>query len=122
MTVEPLGETSGFPFLGEGTRAQLQPCVVVLMALATGLPSCVVDSQVALLGWLQLLGESFPELSWTLHRQHSSAPGEALQLCVLPRTEMPLLGQLNLFQLYCGCTLRGSQLSPDQSRGITKEL
>lgn len=76
-----------------------------------------------LLGWLQMLGEGFPELSWTLHKQHSSAPGEALQLCVLPRIwEMPPLGQLNLFQLYCGCTLRGSQLSPDQSRGTTKEL
>lgn len=77
----------------------------------------------SLLGWHQMLGEGFAELSWTLHKQHSPAPGEALQLSVLPRTwEMPLLGQLNLAQLCCGCTLRGSQLSPDLSRGTTKEL
>lgn len=51
------------------------------------------------------------------------APEEALQLPVLPRTwEMPLLGQLNLVQLCCGCTLSGSQLSPDLSRGTPKEL
>lgn len=32
--------------------------------------------------------------------------GKALQLPVLPRTwEVPLLGQLKLFQLCCGCTL-----------------
>lgn len=33
MTMEPIAETAGFPFLGEGTRTQLQPCVVMLMAL-----------------------------------------------------------------------------------------
>lgn len=48
MTVELVGEAAGFPFLGEGTRTQLWPCVLVLMALDIGLQSRVVDSQVAL--------------------------------------------------------------------------
>lgn len=33
MMVEPIGETAGFPFLHEGLRTQLQPLVVMLMAL-----------------------------------------------------------------------------------------
>lgn len=68
----------------------------------------MVVSACSLLGWLQILGEGFPELSWTLHKQHSSAPGEALQLYVLPRTwEKPLLGQLNLFSPAVAAHLEG---------------